>query len=375
MGSPPSISPTTEGDLENLCRAACSPDTLYRPCRCAQPRTSVELVEAERRAAERANTYLLGVDERIYHEATKGLGAGYKRPAPDVGSSGVAVPADEGVEEETGKTGSAKEAGQPGRGRKKSSSAMHDSTLRHRTSHHRAWGYCSVMPGGAALKRAWRRLTLEHHPDKGGSSEHFQALTQHREGLSSVLQWSLRGLFREGVRQDPDRALAGFIVSTAEATVFDKGGWPYLQLDIEIDSPQAEPLAGGVWTMGIEAEGVSVIEYKGDELVGGYDVCCDLLHDTRCKRTPLKAGGLTREPYLRHDCPIVWPLRASITKPLHVDHAGRWGATVALWDLEGNLIACVVVPFEYHHIETFDPEPGPEPPRLGRGSRPWPIGG
>ena len=42
------------------------------------------------------------------------------------------------------------------------------------------------------------------------------------------------------------------VVRNAQATVFDRGGWPYLKLLVEIDGPADTALDGGVWSLGIE---------------------------------------------------------------------------------------------------------------------------
>lgn len=226
-----------------------------------------------------------------------------------------------------------------------------------------AWGHCKPMPDAAAMRRAWRRLSLENHPDKaGGSTDQFLKLSAGRDAVASPLLFSLRYLFQEGLRSHAPPS-SRYSVSHARAVVASKGGWPYLTLEMTLEGAQPgvdtlEP--GSTWSMGIGLSGVSSIEYKGNEENGGYDVCCDLVADSKCKRAPLpynvtttdvpsEGRALNVEPYIVHDCPIKLPSTFRVHKPLHIAEVGDWGVTFSLWAEGGSDLACVVIPVALQH--------------------------
>jgi hypothetical protein len=55
------------------------------------------------------------------------------------------------------------------------------------------WKDCTAeaasLFSSGGLQRVWRRLTKERHPDKGGSTESFHAITEAREFLRSPLRF------------------------------------------------------------------------------------------------------------------------------------------------------------------------------------------
>ena len=211
---------------------------------------------------------------------------------------------------------------------------------------------------GGALQRAWRRVVLDSHPDKGGSTSAFQSATETRDFLKSPLRYfTYRTLHERRARRltaFDELANSSALVRGARAMVGEDGdGWPRLTVEASF-SPDAGLDLGRshVWRLALSHANASTIEYRGDETAGGHDVCCGFVRGSRCVLRPrddtvamLNASVVApdaRPPawfeqrdahYAAHDCPLpAGPLNASLNKPLHLKQAGRWAAVLLLLD-------------------------------------------
>lgn len=209
-----------------------------------------------------------------------------------------------------------------------------------------AWRDCTGRaPSGSTLKRAYRRLALEAHPDKDGSSAQFQALDAAHKHLQSPVQYNLRASFTSNYTFADGHGVKDVRLATKRA---DDG----VRIQLAVDFTSAA--ARGYWKFGLLAKDVSSIEYSGQGL--GYDVCCEFLENSRCKYKPYTelvaqhkahTDGAWDSMYIDHDC----PLRAERTytgivdKPLHVPASGLWAAVLELMDTDGKEMACAAVTF------------------------------
>eukprot|EP01048_Picozoa_sp_COSAG05_P022466 COSAG05_NODE_4506_length_1485_cov_1.512266_1_plen_400_part_10 len=254
------------------------------------------------------------------------------------------------------------------------------------------WADCSgTAPDARSVQRAWRRLSMDSHPDKaGGSGEHFQDLTELRNVLKHPEQFQIFKLLRNMTTLTPfSQRKAGLRVEHGSAQVAQKCTdvldrttcFPYVKVTAELSLSSFLPI-GARWTIALGAEGVSTIQYEGDEtLGGGYDACCDFLQHSNCVLRPppppppppaadvskasdhlprstdpnvnappvdttateqkladCVAAGIIDEVqciwldkrYTAHDCPLGDVFTASVTRPLHVMKAGLWAATISI---------------------------------------------
>ena len=293
------------------------------------------------------------------------------------------------------------------------------------------WADCTedtaAIFGGTGLQRAWRRASIRSHPDKGGSSEAFQAASAARDYLKSPLRYFA---FRALHDDRPLHPLGSWrndtappLVRRASASVGeDADGWPRVTVEISLQPPANTDVGRShVWRIALAHANASTIEYKGDEAMGGYDVCCHFVAGSRCRMRPrddvlailngsatahlrpstasvgVDAGGeatpaagaeaptpLAERAWfenrdvhlLAHDCPLPTDalLHASVAKPLHLKAAGRWSAVLLLVDGGGGggadaapaPTACVSLVLDV----AFAPKPPRTPPPEPNASAP-----
>ncbi|CAE7542787.1 unnamed protein product [Symbiodinium natans] len=223
------------------------------------------------------------------------------------------------------------------------------------------------------LRRAYRRLALENHPDKGGSNELASDLTALRDNF-----------LRDPLHFQVFRATFAAELSTfgaasqgrwrhVNASVELREGWPYIQVEVELDHGGLL-LNGGSWTFAFGLKNASTVHYRGDERSGGYDVCCDFVQDSRCQRRPVHSANSSEpkcqpnsgrechenssnlsSPYTVSDCPLPPLLTASVRRPLHLNMTGQWGAALQVKDASGKEVACVAFAFA-HSMQQMQPE-------------------
>ena len=198
------------------------------------------------------------------------------------------------------------------------------------------WVDCSgSAPDARSIQRAWRRLSLDYHPDKAGRPGHrgqtdpskFADMTELRDALKEPDRYQLFKLLQNLHRPAdirpygetfPDQRVtsASLLVKQKCDDLLDKSTcFPYaaLSLDFALSKP---PLPGSTWTFSMAAcappparrlgisccpmqpgltsiacrcpivDNVSTIQYKGDEKTGGYDACCDFMASSNCTRRP-----------------------------------------------------------------------------------------
>ena len=181
------------------------------------------------------------------------------------------------------------------------------------------WSDCSEQAaalmdgGGKGVQRAWRRMSRERHPDKGGTADAFQSLGEVREFLRSPLRYfAWRTLVSaveavdsgetggdgDGVggprpallplgHAAPARASFSRDAEVRRAAVWvreDADGWPVLTLDAELLASAGANLSRRHrWSVALAARDGGTIEYRGDDADGGgYDVCCGLMRGSAC---------------------------------------------------------------------------------------------
>lgn len=262
------------------------------------------------------------------------------------------------------------------------------------------WSDCtseaSVLFSGSALRHAWRRSSVRNHPDKGGSSESFQAATEAKEYLKHPLRYlAFHTLHNERLKMLAfDERDEKSMVQTARVTVGeDADNWPRLTFEASFEAPTGFG-RHHVWRIALAHENASTIEYKGDESSGGYDVCCNFLRNSRCELRPrdevlallnrtdatVDVSGEQRQRtwheerdahLLRHDCPLPQGegavLNTSVSKPLHLKAAGRWSAVLLAADAAALVQAAIEQPPPVLCISAlftvaFSPRPPREPP-------------
>ena len=242
----------------------------------------------------------------------------------------------------------------------------------------------------SGLKRAWRLMARESHPDKGGSGDRFQGLADVRDYLRSPLRFFAWKTLHHASSQP--HALAPFgspaaaigTLRTAHAWLGeDAGGWPRLSLEAELNL-SANLSAGHTWRVAFAGANASTIEYKGDEGSGGYDPCCHFKQRSVCELRPrddvlerlanATTVGATGEQaplqpawfeqrtahYVTHDCPLPPVFNVSVSKPLHLKAAGRWVAVLIVQDREEDMSLCAAVALRL----AFQPRPPTRPPPL-----------
>lgn len=240
------------------------------------------------------------------------------------------------------------------------------------------------------LKRAWRLMVRESHPDKGGSDHHFQGLTDVRDYLRSPLRFfAWKTLHHFGSQPHalaPFGSPADFTASlrTARAWLIeDADGWPRLSLEAELNL-SANLSAGHTWRLALAGANASTIEYKGDEGRGGYDPCCHFKQRSVCElrprddvlerlanattvratgeQAPLQPTWLEQRAahYVTHDCPLPRVFNISVSKPLHMKAAGSWAAVLIVQNPEEDMSLCAAVALRL----AFRPRPPTKPPPL-----------
>lgn len=216
------------------------------------------------------------------------------------------------------------------------------------------------LPRGA-VSRAWRKFMLDGvHPDVGGSTDVAADANELRARLSDPLRAELEMVLVRGRALAPmgSNTSAGSI-RQAWANVERVDGWPYITANASLllQAPLSE---GATWTVMIGKRGLGFVHYKGDEKEGGYDVCCEFMSPSSCKRRAVtgncadgQACGedglpIRGRPYAEHDCPL--PSGGSPTiavrKPLYQDEPGQWGLVLEVRDMQGKRAACVAFAFQ-----------------------------
>mmetsp|Transcript_51595 Transcript_51595/g.95485 ORF Transcript_51595/g.95485 Transcript_51595/m.95485 type:complete len:291 (-) Transcript_51595:63-935(-) len=217
-----------------------------------------------------------------------------------------------------------------------------------------AWRDCTGRaPSSATLKRSYRRLARQAHPDRYGSSSQFVALDEAHKQLHSPMQYNLRAAVLgpdHRSTEDAGKDALGKVMGVSLAVVPGKDG-PRVRLGIDFLTASER----GFWQLGLLAKGVSTIEYSGQD-GKGYDLCCGFLADSKCMYKPyaeLKRqheqheDGLWDSMYLAHDCPLSDDKVYSgvVEKPLHVDSDSLWAAVLELFDPNGSELGCVAFTF------------------------------
>lgn len=211
-----------------------------------------------------------------------------------------------------------------------------------------SWRDCTGRaPSGTELKRAYRKLAREAHPDKKGSNERFQSLDSAQQQLKNPLQYNLRAAFVPGRGAYHDE---GHGIRDARLALRRTSDGTRVHLEVDFTSP----VPRGFWRFGLLAKDVSSIEYGGSQ--GGYDICCQFMKDSRCAYKPYSElvaqheahqDGMWDSAYSVHDCPLKPNMTYTgvVDKPLHVASDGLWAAVVELMDTEGQEFACAAVTF------------------------------
>lgn len=210
-----------------------------------------------------------------------------------------------------------------------------------------AWRDCTGRaPSGAELKRAYRRLARQAHPDRQGSNERFQALDAAHRQLQSSVQFNLRAVLLSG--GEVNHTSHG--VRDVRLSLHEAEGGTRVKMELDFTSPPGR----GLWKFGLLAKDVSSIEYSGAD--GGYDMCCKFLKDTQCTFKPYSelvaqhqahTDGAWDASYVQHDCPLKADhvYTGVVDKPLHVSADGLWAAVVELSDEAGKEFACAAATF------------------------------
>jgi len=208
-----------------------------------------------------------------------------------------------------------------------------------------SWRDCTGRaPSGIELKRAYRRLALQAHPDAGGDDQQFRALQDAQKQLQSPVQYNLRAAFHKG------GSVGNHDIHDVRLSLRKTENGPHVKLEIDFSSSATR----GFWKFGLLAKEVSSIEYKGDE--HGYDMCCNFLDRSNCTYKPyseLVAQHSAHSDtswdalYTHHDCPLERNrvYTGVVDKPLHVSADGQWAAVVEMMDSQDSEIACAAVTF------------------------------
>ncbi|CAJ1411288.1 unnamed protein product, partial [Effrenium voratum] len=204
------------------------------------------------------------------------------------------------------------------------------------------------------LRRAYRTMAKEFHPDKGGSEALTADLTSLRDSLvREPLKFQIFRAMFEGQLQP---------FSSLESTRVEvqlREGWPYLQVELDFDHGGLL-LDGGSWTFAFGLKNGSTVHYRGDERSGGYDVCCDFVRDSQCQRHSLsrynastcQAEGECDSPYAASDCPLPARVMARVRRPLHQNVTGQWGGALQVKASSGEEVACVAFAFAHQDKDT-----------------------
>lgn len=109
------------------------------------------------------------------------------------------------------------------------------------------------------------------------------------------------------------------------------------RVDIHFNSTLTEPLQGGSYTVEIWYSGT------GDKILynGPYDICCGFKVNSTC----------SIQNSSESDCPFIDYFQVFVSKPLHKDYFGVYEATLKIFDLEKNELACVDMPFVHKSLK------------------------
>ncbi len=157
--------------------------------------------------------------------------------------------------------------------------------------------------------------------------------------------------------------------------------WPYVKVDLAVDNALGQIDGAAKWSFAFgRQEDHTTVHYKGDEAIGGYEMCHagfiqnenhDAIEKNRTEKTQrtenynyineedeargpettsTSGPGVDQLPSMltpRESCvvPNAKPLHLSVRRPLHVAKAGRWGAALQIKDGENNVAACVAFAF------------------------------
>lgn len=195
---------------------------------------------------------------------------------------------------------------------------------------------------------------------------------QSSSGADSSELRTTAGVVEDAADVGGDAIRAGpALVRAASATVErDAEGWPYVVAEVAVDAVRDHASAippGARWSFLFGQRGQSTVHYRGDERRGGYDVCCDFVKDSRCRRRAVQEGNSTvdldgrafsigadqtdketgeeRASYEQTDCPVSLPAVFRVRRPLHQDAAGQWGAALQVRDGSGRELLCAAFAF------------------------------
>ena len=131
------------------------------------------------------------------------------------------------------------------------------------------WRDCTLdaesLFSSGGLQRAWRRLSRAAHPDKGGTTESFQAITEARDYLRSPLRFFAHRQLH-GASPTDMLPLGGRVPTTSaslaqrvHAAVEMRDGWPFITLDVEISTAgRSGAVRNGVGGEGAGGVGVNL---------------------------------------------------------------------------------------------------------------------
>merc|ERR1719162_831750 len=104
-----------------------------------------------------------------------------------------------------------------------------------------SWRDCTGRaPSGTELKRAYRKLAKEAHPDRHGSNEHFQSLHSAQKQLQNPVQYNLRAALGPS---RPGHMAKGHGVHDARLALRKENDGARVHLEVDFTSP----VPRGLW--------------------------------------------------------------------------------------------------------------------------------